>query len=47
MTKQTTTKRLPKSQRAHIRRMKQIARKEGTVYNLRQVRRTPAKTTSG
>jgi hypothetical protein len=26
-------KRLPKSKRAHVRRMKQAARKAGTVYN--------------
>ncbi len=28
----TKTKRLPKGQRAHIRRLKQEARKEGLVY---------------
>jgi hypothetical protein len=29
----TTTKRLPKGQRAHVRRVKQEARKSGTMTN--------------
>jgi len=49
MTSQTNTteiKRLPKSQRKHVRRMKQEARKEGTVYNAPKVHRTPVKVTA-
>lgn len=35
--------RLSKGERAHIRRMKQTARKDGTVYVSPNARRTPAK----
>jgi hypothetical protein len=38
-------KRLSKGQRLHIRRMKQEARKEGTVYRPQKVHRAPAKIT--
>ena len=38
-------KRLPKGLRLHIRRLKQEARKEGTVYRSPIVRRSPAKKT--
>ena len=38
-------KRLPKGLRLHIRRLKQEARKEGTVYRAPIVRRSPAKKT--
>lgn len=31
-TSKTKTKRLPKGQRAHVRKLKQEARKAGTVY---------------
>jgi hypothetical protein len=40
----TNKKRLPKGLRTHIRRLKQEARKEGTVYRAPVVRRVPEKT---
>jgi hypothetical protein len=40
----TKPKRLSKGLRLHIRRLKQEARKEGTVYRSPIVRRTQAKT---
>jgi hypothetical protein len=45
-TKKVTTnkKRLPKGLRKHIRRLKQEARKEGTVYRAPVVRRVPENT---
>jgi len=36
-------KRLPKGLRLHIRRLKQEARKEGTVYRAPIIHRTPVK----
>lgn len=42
-TNKTKIKRLSKSQRTHVRRMKQAARKEGTVYDSHKVHHTPAK----
>lgn len=36
-------KRLPKGLRLHIRRLKQEARKEGTIYRSPIARRVPAK----
>jgi hypothetical protein len=36
-------KRLSKGQRTHIRRMKQAARKDGTVYRPQKAHRAPAK----
>jgi hypothetical protein len=39
----TKKKRLPKGLRTHIRRLKQEARKEGTVYRAPVVRRVPGK----
>ena len=38
-------KRISKGLSLHIRRLKQEARKEGTVYRAPIIRRTPAKTT--
>jgi len=38
-------KRLSKGLRLHIRRLKQEARKEGTVYRAPIIHRNPAKTT--
>jgi hypothetical protein len=35
--------RLPKGQRKHVRRMKQNARRDGTVYNPFIIRHAPAK----
>jgi len=37
-------KRLPKGERTHVRRMKQAARKDGTIYRSQKVHRAPAKT---
>jgi RNA processing factor Prp31 len=42
-TRKTKKKRLPQGLRKHIRRLKQEARKEGTVYRSPIIRRTPAK----
>jgi hypothetical protein len=42
-TSKTEKKRIPQGLRKHIRRLKQEARKEGTVYRSPIVRRTPAK----
>lgn len=39
----TNLKRLSKGQRAYTRRMKQAARKDGTIYRLAKVNRTPVK----
>jgi RNA processing factor Prp31 len=44
-TSKTKKKRLPQGLRKHIRRLKQEARKEGTVYRSPFIRRIPAKTT--
>jgi len=44
-TSKTKMKRLPQGLRKHIRRLKQEASKEGTVYRSPMIRRTPAKTT--
>jgi hypothetical protein len=44
-TGKTKKKRLPQGLRKHVRRLKQEARKEGTVYRSPIIRRTPAKTT--
>jgi hypothetical protein len=40
----TKMKRLSKGLRTHIRRLKQEARKEGTIYRAPVVRRVPEKT---
>ncbi|MBN1304377.1 MAG: hypothetical protein JXA13_08075 [Anaerolineales bacterium] len=40
----TNKRRLPKGLRTHIRRMKQAAHKEGTIYRPDFIRRTPEKT---
>ncbi len=37
-------KRASKSQRTHVRRMKQAARRDGTTYDSHKVRHTPVKT---
>jgi hypothetical protein len=42
-TNKTKLKRSSKSQRTHVRRMKQAARKDGTAYDSHKVRHTPAK----
>ncbi len=42
-TNKTELKRASKSQRTHVRRMKQAARKEGTVYDPHKVHHTPIK----
>jgi hypothetical protein len=39
----TNLKRLSKGQRSYTRRMKQTARKEGTIYRSARVNRTPEK----
>jgi hypothetical protein len=44
-TSKTKKKRLPQGLRKHIRRLKQEARKEDTIYRAPIIRRTPAKTT--
>lgn len=41
----TKKKRLPKGLRKHIRRLKQEARKEGTLYRAPIINRNPAQTT--
>jgi hypothetical protein len=41
----TKNKRLAKGQRKHIRKMKQAARSDGTVYISQKVRRVPGKST--
>lgn len=43
-TNKTTKKRLSQGLRTHIRRLKQEARKEGTVYRAPIIHRTPIKT---
>jgi hypothetical protein len=43
-TSKTNMKRLPKGLRLHIRRLKQEARKEGTVYRAPIIKRVPVKT---
>ena len=43
-TNKTTTKRPSKGQRANTRRIKQAARKDGTVYRSPNAHRTPKKT---
>jgi hypothetical protein len=43
-TSKTKTKRLPKGLRLHIRRLKQEASKEGTVYRAPVIHRTSVKT---
>jgi hypothetical protein len=42
-TKTNKTRRLSKGQRIHIRRMKQVALKDGTLYSPPRVSRAPAK----
>jgi hypothetical protein len=42
MTNKTKTKRLSKSERTHIRRLKQAARKAGTVYTANRSLRSGA-----
>lgn len=44
MTPKVQTKRPPKGQRTYIRRMKQTARKDGSVYRSPNAYRTPQKT---
>jgi hypothetical protein len=44
-TGKTKMKRLPQGLRKHIRRLKQEARKEGTVYRAPIIKRVPEKTT--
>jgi len=39
----TKLKRAPKGQRTHVRRMKQAALNDGTMYTLPKVARAPAK----
>jgi len=41
----TKVKRAAKGQRKHIRKMKQTARNDGTVYISQKVRRVPEKST--
>jgi hypothetical protein len=43
----TKKKRLPKGLRKHIRRLKQEARKEGTLYRAPIIRHVPEKTDGG
>jgi RNA processing factor Prp31 len=43
-TSKTNQKRLSQGLRTHIRRLKQKARKEGTVYRSPTIHHTPAKT---
>jgi hypothetical protein len=43
-TGKTKMKRLPQGLRLHIRRLKQEARKEGTVYRAPIIKRVPVKT---
>ena len=43
--KNTKIKRVAKGQRKHIRKMKQAARSDGTVYISQKVRRAPEKPT--
>ena len=43
--KNTKIKRVAKGQRKHIRKMKQTARNDGTVYISQKVRRVPEKST--
>lgn len=43
MTHTKKFKRLPKGQRAYVRRLKQTAHKDGIPYNPSQIRRVPAK----
>jgi hypothetical protein len=44
MTPRIKTKRLPKGQRTYIRRMKQAAQKDGSVYRSPNAHRAPKKT---
>jgi hypothetical protein len=44
-TNKTKLKRLPKGQRTHVRRLKQAASEDGTIYRSPLVRRAPAKIT--